>query len=1540
MKARTQRTGGGTMSRNAEQEADQSHLGRLLKSIPDLVYRLQPEDGRFLYVSPWSEALLGFSREELRSMGKAGFAQRIHPEDADARDRALAELLNGDEPGRAVEVQYRFTNKSGSRIGLVECCRTARDGDGEPVVLVGALRASRPAERALDLGHLAESEFIYAESSRLLIKGRDLRYAWGNRREAEALGVEVQDLVGKTDRDFYPPETAAEFREVDRRILREPGSIEPASTFYHYSGEGQVWQKAKAPVYDSLGRLVGLLIAQTDVSRQRPAAVLAQETAVMAACEDALIGVALDGTIGSWNAGAERLYGYSLEEVRGRPLSLLAAESSRDELEQKFGRAIHGEPVRGYEAVHRTAGGYPVYVSLAMGPMRAEDGTVTGVSIIARNITERVHAERAFRESSLRFRSVLESFRDVAYKLVLQRGTFSYVSPSVEDMLGYTPAEMVALGTKGVYRLVHPDDLPRFREQTLRLLRGVGTEDRESPIEYRIRHQDGHYVWVGDSRRVVRDGSGRAHTLVGTLRDVTARKRAEGTLRQRAEQARELLLYHRPTVYVKDRDLNFIYANEAFCFSLPVGPKEIAGKTDYDFWPRKVAERSRREDREALEAGQTVVQDDTVKVPVRDETGESVALVCVQLPGEEQKRWEGLVCQWASVAHSSADAVVGLSLEGTILSWNKGAEQIYGYSEEDVTGRAAVELAAPEQREEMERLIRKVAAGETVRGRETTHLSADGEKVEVSLTLSPVPDSRGELVALSAVMRDITEHKRAEQALRDSEERFRRMAESAWDGINICEWDPETRKRRLVYCNDRFVEMSGYSREELMAAEDLSDLTVSHVSADREWEVYERIEGELPVTGVSSWKRPDGKENYYEWSATPVKAGDKYYLYGVDRDITERREAEQKLRESEERFRLLIQTAREGINVCRWNPEERSRQLLFCNERFVEMSGYSREELMAAEDLNELIVDHRTAEELTEGEMSMDVGLSVSGLASWKRPDGEENYYEWSAVRVKRGGEYRLFGVDRDITRRIQTEERLREVLGSARDVAYKINLQENRYEYVSPSVERLFGFTPEEFLEIGLAGEGRRIHPDDLYRVNRDFRAIQAGEPEGRWSPRIEYRWKAKDGSYRWVSNSRRVIRDEGGEPTAIVGTMRDITRQKEAEEERRRVQDQMERAQKLGSLGVLAGGVAHDFNNLLTGVLGNAGLALLDMPPDSPARYSIEKIQEAAERAAELANQMLAYSGKGRLRVEKCGLSGLIEESHHLLEAAVSDRVTLRLELAEDLPRIEGDPSQLKQVVMNLVSNGSEAIGEETGVVTVSTAEEQPEEDYFDDAYLRGKTDAERYVRLTVTDTGCGMDEATRAQVFDPFFTTKFTGRGLGLAAVLGIVRSHEGTIRVNSDPGRGSTFETLFPAGELAQRPDAPRERAVERPVRGRATVMVVDDEEMVVAVASRMLEQAGYTAIRAHSGREAIERLRQETEAVAAVILDVAMPEMSGRETFHQLRRIRPDLPVILSSGYSAEEARRRFEGDEADGFLQKPYSPAKLSVVLAEVLSDR
>jgi PAS domain S-box-containing protein len=648
----------------------------------------------------------------------------------------------------------------------------------------------------------------------------------------------------------------------------------------------------------------------------------------------------------------------------------------------------------------------------------------------------------------------------------------------------------------------------------------------------------------------------------------------------------------------------------------------------------------------------------------------------------------------------------------------------------------------------------------------------------------------------------------------------------------------------------------------------------------------------------------------------------------------ERNQAETARQDSQRILRMILDTIPQGVF---W--KDRQSRYLGCNQVVARAFGLARSEDLigmcdhqlaglAREQADFFVAKDRQVMETDVPELGI---IEPATLA-----DGTTIWMETSKMPLHdaAGQVIGVLGTWQDFTARKRTEEALRESEEQWRMLAANIPDflclldREGTILFINRilsgyNLAEVIGSTTYDYIEPEFHAQVR----EGLQRCFTqgevvDLEAIGAGSPGERCWYRLRFcpLWRK-------------------GEVIASINIGTDITARKRAEEERRRLETQLQHTQKLESLGILAGGIAHDFNNLLTSILGYGDLALLELPSISAARPLIGEAIEGARRAAELTRQLLAYSGKGRFVVEPVQLSALTEEMSRLLQISISKKCVMKYNLTRELPTIEADAAQMRQIVMNLILNASEAIGDSSGVIAVTTGVMHCDRAFLAETYLDDNLPAGRYVYLEVADTGSGMSEETRSRIFDPFFTTKFTGRGLGLSAVLGIVRGHRGAIKCSSEPGVGTTFRVLFPATDAPARKMDPSASATER-WRGRGTVLVVDDEDSVRGLTRHMLLKMGFTVLLADNGRDGVNVYRQQSEQITLVLLDMTMPQLDGEETFLEMRRIRGDVRAILMSGYNEQTATSRFAGKGLAAFLQKPFRFEELQAVVRSVLSEQ
>ncbi len=814
--------------------------------------------------------------------------------------------------------------------------------------------------------------------------------------------------------------------------------------------------------------------------------------------------------------------------------------------------------------------------------------------------------------------------------------------------------------------------------------------------------------------------------------------------------------------------------------------------------------------------------------------------------------------------------------------------------------------------------------------------NAQGELRWTTGSKLPLFGPDGEIVGLVGIAQDITERKQAEEALRESEARYRRIVETAHEGI--WEFDADL---RTTFANRQMAEMLGYTPDEMLGRSIEEFIHEDELEAHRAM-MQERKRG-LSSTYERRLRAKDGRVLHTLINATSEQDAEGRFIgsFAMVTDITERAEMEQALRDNATFLQTLIDAIPNPIFY-----KDTEGRFLGSNKASEEYGGVPREELIGK------TVYDTSPPDLADIYTQMDAELFAhpgpqNYEALFSKPDGSRRnvIYHKATFTDAEGNVQGLVGMIQDITERVEMEQALARERTLLRTVIDNLPFsvyakdRESRKTLANRANVLALGASSEEEVLGKTDGD---FYPADIaasFEAN-DREVLSTGQPVLQRERQI----LREDGTSRWMLTSKLPLRDAAGEVTGLVGITQDITERKRAEEERLEMERQLQQAQKFESLGVLAGGIAHDFNNLLMAILGNLDLALLDLSPLSPARESILQAMQAGRRAADVARQMLAYSGRGRFVVQPVNLADLVEENAYMLRAAIARNVTLNLQLEHDLPAIEADPGQLQQVIINLITNASEAIGEKAGVVRLSTGVQHCDVAYLAQNRLPNKPEPGRYVFLEVADTGCGMDQATLARIFDPFFTTKATGRGLGMAVVQGIVSGHGGALLAQSEPGRGTTIRVLFAAAEQGAEP-APEgsevhgaaSKAKAEPPERAITILVVEDEAMVQRLGRTMLERLGYTVLTADDGEQALEVYRQHEEDIACVLLDLSMPRMDGASVAKVLLARRPGLPVILCSGYSEEENAQRFAELGLAGFIQKPFTLAALAATIEEAL---
>jgi hypothetical protein len=858
------------------------------------------------------------------------------------------------------------------------------------------------------------------------------------------------------------------------------------------------------------------------------------------------------------------------------------------------------------------------------------------------------------------------------------------------------------------------------------------------------------------------------------------------------------------------------------------------------------------------------------------------------------------------------DGIVLVDGEGRFLVVNPALCRMLGYTREETLQLNVLDTYLPADRAAGERRFADIRSGASMTF-ERTLLCKDGSTLAVEVSLRRLEDGRQQ-----AINRDITERKRAEAELRASEENYRRLIEQAGDGIFLLDGDG-----RFVAVNSAICKMLGYTREELL------QLNVLDTYLPGERAAGERRQGEIrsaaSMTFERFMRRKDGTPLAVEISARRLDDGRNQ---AIVRDITERKRAEAELRAIEADYRRVIEQAGDGIYLL-----EGGGRFVVANSAFCKMAGYTQEEMLLLNMLDTYLPGERALGQRRLSDVGSGANLTFERLML--RKDGSTLAVEVNARRLEDG---RIQAIARDITERKRAEEALRESERISRallDLSFgfigMLSLDGTLLEANRTTLE-FAGIERQNALGVPLWETPWWSHSPELQeRLRAAVGAAAGGE-----MVRFEAPLRAADGSIHAVDFSLKPVRDDSGQVVMLIPEGRDIADLKRAGEEKANLQAQLHQAQKMESIGRLAGGVAHDFNNLLTVINGYSRLLLDAIAEGDPLRESLEEINRAGERAAGLTQRLLAFSRKQVLQPRVLDLNRVVRETQPMLARLMGEDVEVCVELHAEAATVCADPHQLEQVLMNLAVNSRDAMPG-GGKLSIGTG-------IVEWGGRLGQSNpaarAGRYVALAVADTGVGMDEETRRRIFEPFFTTKEVGKGtgLGLSMIQGVVEQSGGSIDVASVPGGGATFTIYLPWVEDAIAPSEAPEAVPGLPAGSPKTILVVEDQREVREYVAAALTACGYRVVLAESAAEALALWEREDAGIDLVLTDVVMPRLSGGEMANLMWKHRPGTKVLFMSGYKDDVMAHDRKLETGVEFIQKPFSPGQLAARVGEMLT--
>jgi len=874
--------------------------------------------------------------------------------------------------------------------------------------------------------------------------------------------------------------------------------------------------------------------------------------------------------------------------------------------------------------------------------------------------------------------------------------------------------------------------------------------------------------------------------------------------------------------------------------------------------------------------------------------------------------------QYRQIFEHSGEGIYQSTPEGAFIAVNPTLAEMLGYASpgEMLSSVKHIDTQLYMNREERGSFLKNLETLGFVKGYVSQLRRKDGTVIWVLENARVVKNGAPHARYFEGTLQDITERKRAEEALQESEQRYRSLVEMSPDAIAV-DWNGS-----IVFANAAAGQLIGAQN----ARELVGRKTLEFVHPDDRGTVTRQIqavaqEGTPAPLVEERIVRLDGKIVDVEVAAIPFIYRGEPAVQFVIRDITARNQAEREIR-------LLAQTVASTKDCVSITDLED--KILFVNDAFVETYGYSREELVGR-DISML----RSPSTRHLGRQILPATLAGGwyGEIFNQRKDGTDFPVElWtSIVRNDIDEPVAMVGVARDISERKKSEESMRKLLGAIEQSAEVIFMTERdgTITYVNPAFERVYGYTETE-----VVGHTPRVLKSGV-STQGDYASfwqkVLAGE-----SLHLELVNKTKSGQLITVESSVSPLLDGEGAIIGFIAIQNDITERKRSQEEHKVLEAQLLQAQKIESVGTLAGGIAHDFNNILGIILGHA--TLLDRMCEDPSKFlrSRDAIVTAVQRGASLVQQILTFARKTEVSFETIQVNETITELVKMLEETFPKTISFSLQLSPVVTRMHADRTQLHQTLLNLCVNARDAMPD-GGLLSIQTTAVDGADLYraFPDA------DQEKYLCITVADTGMGMDEATRRRLFEPFFTTKPTGKGtgLGLAVVHGIMKSHQGHIQVDSAPGKGTAFHLYFPMPEHEAGIQQMESSVESQPDGGKETVLFVEDEIELRDMVTTLLESKGYHVLSATDGEQAIRLYETRGSEIALVISDMGLPRIGGEEVFRKMKTIRPGVKVILVSGYLEPERKTDLLKQGARGFVQKPYVPSELFKIIREALAE-
>jgi len=1382
----------------------------------------------------------------------------------------------------------------------------------------------RIASATTDLLSLVDRNYIYRAVNDSYLRAY-------NRSREEIVGHHISELLR--------PETFDKLVKgyLDRSFAGEQVRYQ---SWFNYPALGRRFMDVTYQHYfDIDGTISGVLVDSHDITDLHAAKTNLRQSeeryrTIMEEMKDGYFEVDLAGNFTFTNEAHCRNLGYSSEELIGMNYRADTAPEDVDKVYKAFNQIyLTGQPSRGITFKMTRKDGSTGLAEISAFPLKNEKDEIIGFRGVGRDVTEHAQTVEALRQSEAKYRTILEDIQEGYWETDIA-GNFTSFNDAVRHLLGYSKKEMMGMNYRAYTSAGDVDKVYKTFNQVYR----TGKSIRNT--HYEIIRKDGSKRLNETSVFPKRNDKGEMIGFRGVSHDVTEHTQMEEALRRSEERYRTILDEMQDNYFEVDLAGNWTFVNDANCRQMGYSREEMIGMNYRAIFPSEDVENVYKSFNQVYLTGQPsrgstfkiVRKDGSFGVgefstfPMQNENGEIIGFRGVGRDVTERMQMEEALRQseerYRTILEETEEGYYEVDLAGTFTSVNDTGAKLLDHSREKLTGMSYRSIFSEQEQQNLFKAFNKVyQTGQPVRNFHFQAVRRDGSNRIGELSIFPARNENDEAIGFRGIGRDITERVQMEEALRRSEERYRTILEEIQDAYFEVDL-----AGNFTFGNPSFYQVLGYSPGELMGINYRAVTSAEDVEI-----VYQKFnhvyQTGKPISNLAyKTVRKDGSTGHVEIAVTPIRneKGEIIGFRGVGRDVTERMQMDEYLRQSEERYRTILEEMQDD-----YFEVGLAGNFSFVNDIICRQLGYSREELIGM-NFRAIIASDDAENIYKTFNRVYREGQSIRAVTfKFGRKDGSSGVGELSAfpLRNKKGEIVGFRGVSHDVTKRIQmekalrqSEERYRTVLEEMQEPYFEMDLA-GRFTFFNDSLCRRLGYSKEE-----LMGMHYKVYtpPEESQRAFEAFNKVyRTGEPIKLFD-RISIK---KDGTRNLSETSVLPLRNEQGEIIGFRGLTRDLSERKKAEEERKQLEQKAQLASRLASVGELASGVAHEINNPLTGVIGYAHLLLARKDILKDMRQDVEIINEGAQRVAGIVKKLLVFARQTRPEQRYVNMNELIHTTLDLRAYELaSSNIKVALQLARDLPMTIADPGQLQQVFLNLIINAETEmrLAHDKGKLSIKTEQ------------------IDNTIRISFKDNGPGIADENLGSIFDPFFTTREVGQGtgLGLSVCHGIVTEHKGRIWVESRLGKGATFVVELPIATEDKQLEMP-EPVIEEPKKvAKAKILVVDDEPVIRQLVSQVLTEEGHQVETVDNAADALKMVKSKRYRL--ILLDIKMPGMSGIELYKQFKKIAPSLTkrVAFITGDVMGKRTIDFLDKTKTPYMMKPFDAKELKANIRHILVKR